>query len=58
MAQGLGGLMSVTGVPGAEPVKAGFPVADLGGGMWSRICVINLPRSPSRSEQLVAVIND
>jgi crotonobetainyl-CoA:carnitine CoA-transferase CaiB-like acyl-CoA transferase len=40
VAQGLGGLMSVTGVPGAEPVKAGFPVADLGGGMWSVIGVL------------------
>jgi crotonobetainyl-CoA:carnitine CoA-transferase CaiB-like acyl-CoA transferase len=40
VAQGLGGLMSVTGLPGGEPVKAGFPVADLGAGMWSVIGVL------------------
>ena len=37
VAQGQCGLMSVTGMPGEDPVKAGFPIADLGGGMWAVI---------------------
>ena len=34
VAQGMGGLMSVTGRPGQGPVRAGIPVADLTAGMW------------------------
>jgi formyl-CoA transferase len=33
IAQGLGGLMSVTGHPGGGPLRAGIPVADLAAGM-------------------------
>ena len=33
IAQGLGGLMSVTGLPGQGPVRAGIPVADLSAGI-------------------------
>ncbi|MBM3560337.1 MAG: CoA transferase, partial [Alphaproteobacteria bacterium] len=29
VAQGLGGLMSITGLPGQGPVRAGIPIADL-----------------------------
>jgi len=32
IAQGMSGLMSVTGEPGADPVKCGIPVTDLGAG--------------------------
>lgn len=35
VAQGMSGLMSVTGVPGGEPVKCGIPVTDLGAGMFA-----------------------
>lgn len=35
IAQGMGGLTSVTGVPGQLPVKAGFSLADIGTGMWA-----------------------
>ncbi|MDF2233762.1 CaiB/BaiF CoA-transferase family protein [Albimonas sp. CAU 1670] len=34
VAQGMGGLMSVTGLPGQGPVRAGIPVADLTAGMF------------------------
>ena len=35
IAQGMGGLMSVTGLPGHGPVRAGIPVADLTTGMFA-----------------------
>jgi formyl-CoA transferase len=34
IAQGLGGLMSITGLPGQGPVRAGIPVADLTAGLF------------------------
>src|ERR1700709_1837174 len=34
IAQGMGGLMSITGLPGQGPVRAGGPVADLGAGIF------------------------
>jgi len=34
IAQGMGGLMSVTGLPGQGPVRAGIPVADLSAGLF------------------------
>jgi crotonobetainyl-CoA:carnitine CoA-transferase CaiB-like acyl-CoA transferase len=40
VAQGHAGLLSVTGHPGGEPVKAGFPVSDVGAGMWAAIGVL------------------
>lgn len=40
IAQGEGGLMSVTGEPGQPPVKAGFSLADLGAGMWATIGIL------------------
>jgi formyl-CoA transferase len=33
IAQGMGGLMSVTGLPGQGPVRAGIPIADLAAGI-------------------------
>jgi formyl-CoA transferase len=33
IAQGMGGLMSITGIPGQGPVRAGIPVADLCAGI-------------------------
>ncbi|MBM7648608.1 crotonobetainyl-CoA:carnitine CoA-transferase CaiB-like acyl-CoA transferase [Bacillus ectoiniformans] len=35
LAQGMGGLMSVTGEAGRPPTKAGFSLADVGTGMWA-----------------------
>jgi crotonobetainyl-CoA:carnitine CoA-transferase CaiB-like acyl-CoA transferase len=34
IAQGMGGLMSVTGLPGQGPVRVGIPVADLTAGLY------------------------
>ena len=34
VAQGVAGLMSVTGAPGGPPVKCGIPVTDLGAGLF------------------------
>jgi len=33
IAQGMGGLMSITGLPGQGPVRVGIPIADLSAGM-------------------------
>ncbi|WP_158742566.1 CaiB/BaiF CoA-transferase family protein [Acidisphaera sp. L21] len=35
IAQGMGGIMSVTGLPGHGPVRAGIPVADLTAGLFA-----------------------
>jgi formyl-CoA transferase len=35
VAQGMGGLMSITGLPGDGPVRAGIPVADLTAGLFA-----------------------
>lgn len=35
IAQGMGGLMSVTGEPGGSPLRSGFSVADLSAAMWA-----------------------
>jgi crotonobetainyl-CoA:carnitine CoA-transferase CaiB-like acyl-CoA transferase len=40
IAQGMGGLMSVTGLPGAEPTRAGIPVSDLAAGLYLAIGVL------------------
>jgi crotonobetainyl-CoA:carnitine CoA-transferase CaiB-like acyl-CoA transferase len=40
IAQAYGGLMSVTGTPGGELAKAGYPVSDIGTGMWGAIGVL------------------
>ncbi|MBC8338575.1 MAG: CoA transferase [Rhodospirillales bacterium] len=37
IAQGMGGLMSITGLPGQGPVRAGIPVADLTAGMYAAL---------------------
>jgi formyl-CoA transferase len=35
IAQGMGGLMSITGVPGEGPMRVGIPIADLCAGMFA-----------------------
>ncbi len=37
IAQGMGGLMSITGLPGQGPVRAGVPIADLTAGLYAAI---------------------
>jgi crotonobetainyl-CoA:carnitine CoA-transferase CaiB-like acyl-CoA transferase len=40
IAQGMGGLMSITGMPGQGPVRVGVPIADLTAGMYTAIGVL------------------
>ena len=35
IAQAMSGIMSITGIPGTPPVKAGVPIADMNAGMFS-----------------------
>ena len=55
IAQGMGGLMSVTGLPGHGPVRAGIPVADLTGGLFAAqgILIALLEREVSGEGQWV-----
>jgi len=40
IAQGMGGLMSITGLPGQGPVRVGIPVADLTAGIFTAMGVL------------------
>lgn len=40
IAQGMSGIMSITGEPGGNPVKSGLPVADLGAGMFTAFGIL------------------
>jgi crotonobetainyl-CoA:carnitine CoA-transferase CaiB-like acyl-CoA transferase len=40
VAQGMGGLMSVTGLPGTEPTRVGIPVSDLAAGLHLAIGIL------------------
>jgi len=55
IAQGMGGLMSITGLPGQGPVRVGIPVADLTAGLFCAlgIMVALLEREQSGAGQWV-----
>jgi crotonobetainyl-CoA:carnitine CoA-transferase CaiB-like acyl-CoA transferase len=55
IAQGMGGLMSITGLPGQGPVRVGIPVADLTAGIFAAmgILVALLEREQSGQGQWV-----
>lgn len=38
--QGMGGLMSVTGIPGSGPVRAGLAVADMSAGLYAALGIL------------------
>jgi len=40
IAQGMGGIMSITGLPGQGPVRAGVPIADLSAGLYGAIGIL------------------
>jgi crotonobetainyl-CoA:carnitine CoA-transferase CaiB-like acyl-CoA transferase len=40
IAQGMGGLMSITGLPGQGPVRVGVPIADLSAGLYTAIGIL------------------
>ncbi|MGH6768504.1 MAG: CaiB/BaiF CoA transferase family protein [Xanthobacteraceae bacterium] len=56
IAQGMGGLMSVTGLPGQGPVRVGIPIADLCAGLFCSlgILVALLEREKSKKGQHIA----
>jgi crotonobetainyl-CoA:carnitine CoA-transferase CaiB-like acyl-CoA transferase len=51
IAQGMGGLMSVTGLPGSEPTRAGIPVSDLAAGLYLAIGVLVALHDRTRTGQ-------
>jgi crotonobetainyl-CoA:carnitine CoA-transferase CaiB-like acyl-CoA transferase len=55
IAQGMGGLMSITGLPGQGPVRVGIPVADLCAGLFAAmgIMVALLEREKSGKGQAI-----
>src|SRR6516225_9931773 len=55
IAQGMGGLMSITGLPGQGPVRAGIPIADLTAGLFAAlgILVALLEREKSKKGQYI-----
>jgi crotonobetainyl-CoA:carnitine CoA-transferase CaiB-like acyl-CoA transferase len=56
IAQGMGGLMSVTGLPGQGPMRVGIPIADLTAGLLTSlgIMVALLEREKSKKGQYVS----
>jgi crotonobetainyl-CoA:carnitine CoA-transferase CaiB-like acyl-CoA transferase len=40
IAQGMGGLMSITGEPGRGPMRVGIPIADLSGGLFCALGIL------------------
>src|SRR4249920_3687708 len=55
IAQGMGGLMSVTGAPGGGPMRVGIPVADLTAGLFAALGILTalLEREASGEGQWV-----
>jgi crotonobetainyl-CoA:carnitine CoA-transferase CaiB-like acyl-CoA transferase len=55
IAQGFGGLMSITGEPGGAPVKSGSPIADINAGILSALGVVSalLARATTGRGQMV-----
>jgi len=56
IAQGMGGLMSITGLPGQGPVRVGIPVADLTAGLFCAMGILTalLEREVSGEGQWVS----
>jgi formyl-CoA transferase len=55
IAQGMGGLMSVTGAPGQGPMRVGIPIADLSAGLFAALGILTalLEREASGEGQWV-----
>src|ERR1700681_3361627 len=49
IAQGLGGLMSVTGLPGQGPLRVGVPISDLAAGLYLAIGILAALHERTRS---------
>jgi formyl-CoA transferase len=53
IAQGMSGIMSVTGHPGGAPVKVGIPITDLGAGLFATfgiLCALRARRITGRGQ--------
>ena len=49
LAQGMGGIMSITGTPGVEPVKVGVGIADVMTGMYASTAILAALRHRDRT---------
>ena len=49
VAQGMGGLMSITGLPGQGPVRVGIPIADLCSGLFCALGILTALHERARS---------
>ncbi len=49
IAQGLAGVMSVTGEPGGEPVKSGIPISDLSAGLFCAVAILSALHARERT---------
>ena len=49
IAQGLSGVMSVTGEPGGDPVKCGIPIGDLSAGLFCAVGILSALAARSRT---------
>jgi formyl-CoA transferase len=61
IAQGVSGIMSVTGEPGSQPVKAGVPLTDLGAGLFALVGVLaalEARRRTGRGQQIDTALVD
>jgi len=55
IAQGMSGIMSVTGHPGGAPVKVGIPITDLGAGLFATfgiLCALRARRVTGRGQRV------
>ena len=51
IAQGMGGLMSVTGMPGGPPLRTGIPVSDLSAGIYLAVGILVALHARERTGQ-------
>jgi formyl-CoA transferase len=61
IAQGVSGIMSVTGEPGNQPVKAGVPLTDLGAGLFALVGILaalEARRRTGRGQQIDTALVD
>jgi crotonobetainyl-CoA:carnitine CoA-transferase CaiB-like acyl-CoA transferase len=49
IAQGVSGIMSITGEPGGPPVKAGVPLTDLGAGLFALVGILSALQARHRT---------
>ena len=49
IAQGLSGVMSVTGEPGGNPIKCGIPIGDLSAGLFCAVAILSAVHARGRT---------